>query len=110
MEEKKRQVMVPHKLTKADRKDLLARIDNLVEVNGGEPSHGRINLEREDFRDQWTWMRSQEKRLRDDILELKGKELEVLDVIRNRVATNLMDTLDRAVSEGAIQPPSRADN
>jgi hypothetical protein len=48
---------------------------------------------------------SKDQAIRQQILQLKAKENEVLAKIRDRVAANLLETMDTAIEEGVLEAP-----
>jgi hypothetical protein len=50
---------------------------------------------------------NEDQTIRAHILEVKAKENRVLEMIRDRVATNLLETLDTAIEEGVLSAPEQ---
>lgn len=48
---------------------------------------------------------NEDQTIREQILEVKAKENHVLGMIRDRVAANLIETLDTATEQGVLEAP-----
>ena len=56
----------------------------------------------------WQNLMSEDQTIREQILEVKAKENQVLGMIRDRVAGNLIETLDTAIEQGLLETPEEA--
>ena len=82
----------------------LTRVDAVLSIRGGNPK-GSIAELRVSHHSDWEELLREDHITRGQILELKSKENQVLGLIRDRVAENLMDTIDTAVEQGVLQAP-----
>lgn len=82
----------------------LTRVDAVLSIGGGNPK-GTIAEQRVSHHSDWEELLREDHITRGQILELKSKENQVLGLIRDRVAENLMDTIDTAVEQGVLQAP-----
>ncbi len=98
------QDLIPTTLSVRERKSLLERIDAVVESHGGVPSRGIIPQQRDEHASEWHRLLAKDRKLRAEILNLKGRENQVLTIIRDRVMTNLVDTVDTAMNQGLLSP------
>ncbi|MFC1834105.1 hypothetical protein ACFL2Q_05140 [Thermodesulfobacteriota bacterium] len=80
----------------------LARVNRALATKDGN-AQGIISEQRAYHSDSWQELMAQDGRTRSQILQLKAKENEVLTAIRNRVASNLMETLDVATEQGLLE-------
>jgi hypothetical protein len=82
----------------------LARVNAVLAAKGGT-TRGTISEQRAVHNSGWEELLKEDQATRSQILELKSKENEVLGLIRDRVAENLIDTIDTAVGQGVLQAP-----
>ena len=82
----------------------LARVNAVLAARGGA-THGIISEQRASHNTGWEELLKEDRTTRSQILELKSKENQVLGLIRDRVADNLMDTIDTAVEQSVLQAP-----
>ncbi|MFC1835949.1 hypothetical protein ACFL2Q_14725 [Thermodesulfobacteriota bacterium] len=82
----------------------LARVNAVLTARGG-PVTGTISEQRASHNSGWEELLKEDRMTRSQILELKEKENQVLGLIRDRVAGNLMDTIDTAVDQGVLVAP-----
>ena len=82
----------------------LARVNAVLSIRGGNLK-GTIAEQRVSHNSGWEELLREDRTARSQILELKSKENEVLGLIRDRVAENLIDTIDTAVEQGVLQAP-----
>ncbi|GEM_PF-1971920 len=82
----------------------LARVNTVLAVRGGNPV-GTISEQRSSHYSGWDELLKEDRRTRSQILELKSKENEVLNLIKNRVADGLIETIDSAVAQGLLHEP-----
>lgn len=80
----------------------LARAD-AVTRSGGGVCGGVIPAQRASHGSAWQNLMSEDQTIRDQILEVKAKENQLLGMIRDRVAANLMETLDTAIEQGVLE-------
>jgi hypothetical protein len=64
---------------------------------------GTITEQRANHDSSWRQLISEDTQTRSEILELKAKENQVLVAIREKVAGNLIETIDSAVEEGVLE-------
>jgi hypothetical protein len=108
--DKKRQIaaveLLPvEKTARATLYDLaLARVDALVRSSSGA-CRGVLPERLASHESAWQNLLKEDHVTRDQILQLKMKENEVLSMIRDRVAENLMETIDTAAEQGILRVP-----
>jgi hypothetical protein len=81
----------------------LARADAVIRSSG--VCRGIIPADRASHESAWQNLLTEDQVTRDQILELKAKENQILGVIRDRVAENLMETMDAAIEQGILAAP-----
>lgn len=82
----------------------LTRVNSVLSVRGGNPQ-GTFSEQRSVHYSIWQSLLKEDRTARQQILELKAKENQVLNLIRDKVADNLIQTIDAAVEEGVLQAP-----
>ena len=82
----------------------LTKADAVISSAGGA-CRGLIPTERAAHRSAWQTLLEEDQTTRRQILQLKAKENEVLGKIRDRVASNLLDTMDSAIEQGVLEAP-----
>lgn len=82
----------------------LARVNAVLAARGGT-TRGTIAEQRASHHSDWEDLIREDRMTRGQILELKSKENQVLSLIRDRVAENLIETIDTAVEQGVLQAP-----
>lgn len=82
----------------------LARVNSVLTATSGN-LQGSVSEQRASHSTAWENLLREDRVTRGHILELKQKENEVLGLIRDRVAENLMDTIDTAVQQGVLRAP-----
>ena len=73
--------------------------------SAGGVCRGSIPTQRVSHGSAWQNLMSEDQTIREQILEVKAKENHVLGMIRDRVAANLIETLDAALEQGVLQAP-----
>jgi hypothetical protein len=71
----------------------------------GGSTQGTISTQRAEHTGKWQELLRQDQATRVQILELKEKENQVLELIRDKVAGNLIETIDSAVEQGILEAP-----
>jgi hypothetical protein len=82
----------------------LARADAVIR-SADRIFRGVIPTQRASHGSAWQNLVSEDQTIRQQILEVKAKENEVLGMIRDRVAANLVETLDTAIEQGVLVAP-----
>ena len=82
----------------------LAKADAVLRSARSE-CQGVIPTQRAAHGSAWQNLLIEDVTTREQILQLKAKENEVLGMIRDRVATNLLETMDTAIEEGVLDAP-----
>jgi hypothetical protein len=76
-----------------------------VLATGVGTSSGTISEQRARHYSGWDELLREDQTTRSQILELKSKENQVLGLIRDRVAENLIETIDKATEQGILKAP-----
>ena len=82
----------------------LTRVNAVLAAKEGN-LQGSVSEQRASHSSAWENLLREDRVTRGHILELKRKENEVLELIRDRVAENLMETIDTAVEQGVLRAP-----
>jgi hypothetical protein len=82
----------------------LARADTVMSSPSGT-CRGLIPSQRASHGAVWQNLLTEDQATREQILRIKAKENEVLTLIRDRVAANLMETIDAAIEQGVLAAP-----
>ncbi len=82
----------------------LTKVNVVTMAKGGSPQ-GTISMQRAEHDGRWHELLRQDQGTRDQILKLKEKENQVLDLIGDKVAGNLIETIDSAVEQGILEAP-----
>ena len=82
----------------------LARADAVVRAAGGV-RQGLIPSQRASHGSAWQNLMNEDQAIRGQILEVKAKENRVLEMIRDQLAADLVDTLDTAIEQGVLNSP-----
>jgi hypothetical protein len=82
----------------------LAKADAVL-CSAGGACQGVIPTLRAAHGSAWQGLMSEDQAIRQQVLQLKARENEVLAKIRDRVASNLMETMDTAIEEGVLDAP-----
>jgi hypothetical protein len=82
----------------------LAKADGVIVSTGGA-CRGLIPTQRASHASAWQNLMTEDQATREQILQLKVKENEVLGLIRDLVAVNLLETMDAAITQGVLEAP-----
>ena len=99
------EVLSAEKVASATSYDTALARFNAMMVSTTGTCRGVIPTQRATHASALQGLMSKDQAIRQQILQLKAKENEVLAKIRDRVAANLLETMDTAIEEGVLDAP-----